>query len=298
VAFNDVDIYVAFNDVDRLYCFSLGDFHNYDKCLFDFLVRHHLQKRYDLEEGNKNLTIGNILDLVMKIIHRSKAYNQPLEYILSGIFKAAENEMRFKVERAGAKSFYGSTIPFLTEENINEAKAVFKRYYELKKGKFNRSVINEKFWECMLEARQASGLAGQVLKLWGGPDALEMGEDGVVEVVDYKYFENPQKGRDNLDMDLAPKLYTLLCAEELLKQGHKKARFRIISWTDPLDNSLYEEFDLQIVSNLKDFFRVKIEKMLGAIELSFCEKPYCKSCNSEQKEIWIKELKVKKFIQG
>jgi hypothetical protein len=281
---------MAFNDIDRLYCFSLGDFHTYDKCSFDFLVRHHLQKRYELEEGNKNLAIGNILDLVMKIIHRSKAYNQPLDYILNSIFKAAENEIRYKVQRAGSKSFYGTTIPFLTEENMNIAREIFKRYYELKKGKFNRGVLNERFWECMLEGEQ-------ILKLWGGPDALEMGEDGIVEVVDYKYFEDPQRGRDNLDMDLAPKLYTLLCSEELLKAGHKKARFRIISWTDPLDNSLYEEFDLQVISNLKDFFRVKIQKMLGELELKFCERPFCKSCNHAQKEEWIKELKVKKFIQ-
>jgi len=282
---------VAFNDLDRLYCFSLGDFHNFEKCYFDFLIRHHLQKRYELEEGNKNQTIGNILDLVMKIIHRSKAYHQPLDYILTSVFKAAENEMRNKVAHSGPKSFYGSTIAFLTEENIAKAKEVFERYYKLKEGKFNKSVLSERFWECILEG-------SQIFKIWGGPDALEMGEDGVVEIVDYKYFEDPQRGKDNLDMDLAPKLYTLLCAQELLKAGYKKARFRIISWTDPLDDSLYEEFDLEIISNLKDFFRMKIEKILSITELKFCEKVYCKSCNSEQKESWIKELKLKKFIQG
>lgn len=276
---------MAFNNIPRQYCFSLGDFHNFEKCFFNFLVKHHLQKRYEIEEGNVNQAIGSLLDLVIKIIHRSKAYHQPLDYILTSIFKAAEGEIRDKVERAGLKSFYGATIKFLTEENLKKAKEIFKKYYEAREGKINRTVINERFWECMLEG-------DQVLKLWGGPDALEMGEDGIVEVVDYKYFEDPHKGKNGLDMDLMPKLYTLLCSSELLKSGHKKARFRVRSWNDPQDESLYEEFDLENVSLLKDFFRHKIEKILSVSEITFCQKDYCKACNSEQKEEWLKQLKL------
>lgn len=283
---------MAYNDIPRINCFSLGDFHNFEKCYFDFLVRHHLQKRYELEEGNKNQAIGNLLDLVMKIIHRAKAYNQSLDYILTSIFKAAEGEIRDKVERAGPKSFYGATIPFLTKENISTAKEVFKKYYEAREGKLNKAVVKEKFWECLLEGSPPAG----GLKVWGGPDALELGEDGVVEIIDYKYFEDHQKGRDNLDMDMAPKLYTLLCAQELLKSGHQKARFRIRSWTNPGDESLYEEFDLENVALLKDFFRHKIEKILSVTEISFCGKPYCKACNSDQKEVWLKELRAQGFI--
>lgn len=156
---------MAFNDLDRIYCFSLGDFHNFEKCYFNFLVKHHLQKRYEIEEGNKNQAIGNLLDLVMKIIHRAKAYNQPLDYILNAIFKAAENEMRDKVERAGARSFYGATIPFLTEETKTLAKEVFKRYYESRKGKINKVVLNEKFWECMLEGEKSPVDSSSVHKI-------------------------------------------------------------------------------------------------------------------------------------
>lgn len=276
---------MAFNTLDRIYCFSLGDFHQFEKCFFGFLVKHHLQKRYELEEGNKNQAIGNILDLVMKIIHRTKAYHQSLDYILTAVFKAAEDEMRAKVERAGPKSFYSATIPFLTEENINYAKEVFQRYYEGRKGKINKSILGEKFWECILEGEQ-------LLKIWGGPDALELGDDGVPEIVDYKYFEDYQKGKDNLDMDLMPKLYTLLCAQELLKAGYKKSKFRVRSWTDPLDEFLYEEFDLANINLLKDFFRHKIEKILSVTEVTFCEKPYCKACKSEQRESWLKQLQI------
>lgn len=279
-----IGIYMAFDDLPRIYCFSLGDFHNFEKCFFDFLVRHHLQKRYELEEGNKNQAIGNLLDLVIKIIHKSKAYDQSLDYILTSIFKAAENEIRQKVERAGSKSFYGATLPFLINENISEAKEIFKRYYQARKGKFNNSVINEKFWECTLEGEQ-------LLKIWGGPDAMEFGEDGIVEIVDYK-FRGGQIDNQTYDLDLMPKVYTLLCAEELIKLGYNKVRVRIRLWHKPLEESLYEEFDLQVVANLKDFFRHKIGKILSVTEITFCEKPYCKACNSEQKEVWLKELKT------
>lgn len=280
----NVDI-MAFNDTPRLYCFSLGDFHNCDKCYFDFLVKHHLQKRYELEEGSQNQAIGSLLDLVIKIIHRTKAYGQPLNYILNSIFKAAENEIRERSGRSVTKSFYSATVTFLTEENINEAKEIFTKYHQARKGRIGRSVINKEFWECLLEGER-------VLKLWGGPDALEMGEDGIVEIVDYKYFEDPKKGRENLDMDLMPKLYSLLCAPELLKAGFLKVRFRVRSWNDPLDESLYEEFDLQTAANLKEFFKHKIERILSMVEITFCEKPYCRACNSDQRDVWIKELKA------
>lgn len=281
---------MAFDNIDRIYCFSLGDFRNFEKCYFGFLVKHHLQKKYEIEEGSFNQAVGSILDLALKKLHLSKAYNQPLDYLLNSLFKAAENDIKEQAEREGPHSFYGSTVKFLTPEAIKKAQAVFKNYYLKKEGKINKAILHKRFWECILEG-------DKVFKIWGGPDALEQGDDGIPEIVDYKYFEDAEKGKNNLDMDLMPKLYTLLCAQELAKLGYKKTRFRVRSWNDPLDESLYEEFDLQIVINLKDFFRHKIEKILSVTELKFCEKPYCKACGSSQRQDWIKELKLRKFIQ-
>ena len=289
---------MAFDYLDRIYCFSLGDFRNFEKCFFGFLVKHHLQKKYEIEEGTFNQAVGSLLDLAVKKLHLAKAYNQPLDYLLNSLFKAAENDIREQAEREGPHSFYGSTLKFLTPESLKKAQEVFKGYYLKRKGKINRAILHKRFWECLLEGgRESSGLSSKVYKIWGGPDALELGDDGIPEIVDYKYFEDAQKGRDNLDMDLMPKLYTLLCASELLDLRYKKAKFRVRSWTDPLDESLYEEFDLQSVPNLKDFFRHKIHKILSVTEITFCQKPYCKACNSDQREQWIKELKLKKFIQ-
>ena len=282
---------MAFDRLDRIYCFSLGDFHTFEKCHFDFLVKHHLQKKYEIAEGSKNLAIGTLLDLAIKKLHLSKAYSQPIDYLVTALFKAAENDVREQAQREGPQSFYGATVEFLTPEVINRAQNIFKNYYLQRNGKINKAILSKRFWECLIEGERA-------LKIWGGPDTLELGDDGIPEIVDYKYFEDPQKGKNGLDMDIMPKLYTLLCAPELLKSGYKKARFRVRSWTDPTDESLFEEFDLEITANLKDFFRMKIEKILSITELKFCQRPYCRSCNHEQKENWIEELKLKKFIQG
>lgn len=279
---------MAFDDLDRVYCFSLGDFHSFEKCYFDFLVKHHLQKKYEIAESNEVMAVGCLLDLAIKKLHLSKAYHQPLDYLLVALFKAAEADIKDQAEYEGPKSFYGATVKFLTKEAMDKAKEVFKNYYEKKK--INRAILNKRFWQVVLDPSTGSGQ--EVFKVWGGPDALEIGDDGIPEIVDYKYFEDSKKGKENLDMDLMPKLYTLLCAEELLKMGYKQTRFRVRSWTDPEDESLYEEFELGNLPLLKDFFRHKIEKILSKTEIAFCEKPYCKSCKSEQRDSWIAQLRV------
>ena len=268
--------------IPRQHCFSASDFRYFEKCFFGFLVRHHLQKKYELEEGSANQAVGNILDLVIKKLHASKAYNQPLDYLLNALFKAAENDIREAVLREGSRSFYGASAKFLTPENIKKAQGVFKNYYLKRGGKINRQILSNRFWECILEG-------GKLFKIWGGPDALELGDDGVIEVVDYKYFER-QESKDFLDMDLLPKIYTLLCAEELKKSGFTKARFRIRLWQEPGNGNLYEEFELEAIGNIKDYLRLKIEKILSINEITFCNMPYCKACSSAQRESWIRQL--------
>ncbi len=276
---------VAKDNIPLEHCFSVSDFRNFERCFFNFLVTHYLRKRYELEEGSFNQTVGTILDLVIKKIHASKAYGQPLNYLLEAYFKAAEKDIRQEVEEKGARSFYGSTIKFLNSDSLDKARQVFENYYLKRGGKINQSVFYKRFWECLLEG-------GRLFKLWGGPDALELGMDKIAEVVDYKYFEDPQRGKNNLDMDLMPKIYILLCADTLLEMGHSKIRFRVRSWADPLDETIYEEFDVSSLDNLREYLRFKIEKILSIKELSFCEKSFCKACNADQRKDWIKQLQT------
>lgn len=281
---------MAWDNIPRTHSFSLGDLHEFDRCSFSFFVKHHLGKKYELAEGNINQAVGCLLDLAIKKLHQVKAYDQPPEY-LQNLIKAAEREMRESITQAGKNSFYGAQIEFLTLEAIGRAQGIFKKYAEIISGKFKKMLLTEitqkqkPFWQRVISSTQD-------LKLWGGPDAIEIGEDGVPEVVDYKYFEDLERGKGNLDMDLMPKVYILLCAEDLQKSGFSKARFKIRFWEDPLNESYYEEFDLTNAPNLENYLKDKIERILRTTEISFCGRDYCKVCKHSQKPDWLKSLQA------
>lgn len=280
--------------IDRVHSFSLGDFHDFDACVFRFFVNHHLQKKYELAEGSANQTIGSLLDLAIKKLHLAKAYNASPDYLIN-LIKAASVDIKNEVEIRGKNSFFGAVPPFLTPEVIVRAQDVFKSYLTTMKGKIKPVVPTiqmkrlKPFWERIIQSEKP-------LKLWGGPDSIEMGEDSVPEVADYKYFEDIKKGKSYLDMDLMPKMYILLTANDLIEAGFDKGKFIARIWTEPGNNDFYEEFDLTEAENLENFFKDKAERILRTKELTFCEKDYCKACKSSNREEWIAELKVKGWI--
>ena len=281
---------MSFDDIPRTHCFSLGDFHDFDFCVFRFFVNHNLGKKYELAEGSANQTVGSLLDLAVKKFHLSRSYGQPEQY-LPNLIKAAEAEIRGKVQKSPSPySFFSAQIPFLTPEVIGRANEIFKTYYQKIGGKFHKSLSDKTFWSYILQGERP-------LKLWGGPDTLELGVDGIPEVIDYKYHEDPEAGKARMDMDLMPKLYILLASPDLARLGFEKAIFKVKFWQDPEDESFYEEFEIANMPNLEAFFKDKIERILRMDELSFCEKPFCKPCYSPKREEWIKELKEKKFIR-
>lgn len=281
---------MAFDDIPRIHCFSLGDFHDFDFCVFRFFVNHHLGKKYELAEGSANQTIGSLLDLAVKKFHSSRSYGQPEQY-LPNLIKAAEAEMREKVQKSPSTySFFSAQIPFLTPEVIERANEIFKTYYQKIGGKFPQSLSNKTFWSWCLKGEKP-------LKLWGGPDTVEQGKDGIPEVIDYKYHEDSEAGKGRMDMDLMPKLYMLLASPDLSSLGFKKAIFKLKFWQDPKDESFYEEFEISDMPNLEAFFKDKTERILRTDELSFCEKPLCKACCSPKREEWIKELQKKGWIK-
>lgn len=280
--------------IDRVHSFSLGDFHDFDACVFRFFVNHHLQKKYELAEGSPNQAIGSLLDLAIKKLHLAKAYNASPDYLIN-LIKAASVDIKNEVEIRGKNSFFGVVPPFLTPEVIVRAQDVFKSYLTTMKGKIKPVVPTiqmkrlKPFWERVISSEKS-------LKLWGGPDSIEMGTDEIPEVADYKYFEDAEKSKAYLDMDLMPKIYMLLTANDLMEAGFDRARFIVRIWTEPTKNDFYEEFDLTEAENLENFFKDKAERVLRTKELTFCEKDYCKACKSSNREEWIAELKVKGWI--
>lgn len=283
---------MPFNDgIPRAQCFSLTDFHEFEYCPFRFFVKHHLEKKYELEKGSEQGALGNILDLSIKIFHNSKAYGQPADYI-PYIVKRAVAEIREKVAQNSSKpSFYSASAPFINDQLISRASKIFQDYYQALGGRIKRSLGEVGFCEFIMEDGNGKW------KLWGGPDAYEIGDDGVPEVVDYKYKKDIEKGRD-LDMDLMPKIYILLASKFLQSKGYNRARFVVRFWMDPKNNDFYEEFSLEDAESMAGFFKQKIQKILSVKEVTFCERTFCTACSSDQRETFWKELTSLGFEQG
>lgn len=274
------------NDIPRIRCFSLGDFHDFDYCLFRFFVNHHLEKKYELAEGNDRLALGSVLDMAIKKLHAAKAYNIS-DNLLPVFIKSAETHIRDQANCEGSRSFYGPITPFLTQDVITKAEQIFKQYY-IEVG-FKTAIHKNRlkpFWKYTIEASEP-------LMLWGGADGIEIGDDGVPEVVDYKYHQDISTTAKKIDMDLMPKVYTLLASSELKEMGYNKARFKIRLWNDPKNNDFYEEFDLTTINQLEPFLKDRIEKILRTTSLSFCNKDFCKACKSNKRREWVQELSVK-----
>lgn len=274
------------NDIPKIRCFSLGDFHDFDYCPFRFFVNHHLEKKYELAEGNDRLALGSVLDMAIKKLHAAKAYNISNSF-LPIFIKGAETHIRDQAKYEGSRSFYGPIVPFLNEDVTTKAEQIFKQYYT--EVGFRVAIHKNKlkpFWKYTIKADKP-------LILWGGADGIELGDDGIPEVVDYKLLQNGHNAADRLDMDLMPKVYTFLCNGELKELGYNKARFILRLWNDPKNNDFYEEFDLTTINQLEPFLKDKIEKILRTTSLSFCNKDFCKACKSNKRREWIKELSVK-----
>ncbi|MBI2021596.1 PD-(D/E)XK nuclease family protein [Candidatus Daviesbacteria bacterium] len=276
---------MPYNDgIPRINCYSLTDFHTFEFCPFRFFVTHHLEKKYEIEEGNYNMALGSLLDETIKLFHKTRSYNQPLQYI-KNLITASCKQMIDKVKYQKRPSFYSGIEKFLNDDLCQKAYEIFTAYYETLGRRIKPAIAEVGFCEWVIKSDEG------VWKIWGGPDAIEAGDDGTAEVVDYKFREDIEKGKDNMDMDLMPKVYVLLCLDKLAKLGFSKARFVVRFWQDPLDNSFYEEFDLSEVAKFESILKQKIIKILSVSEVSFCNKDFCRACQSDRKSEFIKELK-------
>src|SRR3990167_8293050 len=188
--------------------YSLSDFHDYDTCVFKFLVKHDLQKKYEIGRGSPQMALGVLLDRAIKEIHRNRG---------KGSYKHP--------------NFSTAVVEFFTDDVVAAAENTLKNYLTQIDNKFRPAIFDIDFCKKVLE------IEGEKYVLWGGPDTLEMGGDKMPEIIDYKSRQDLAKGKQNMDMDLMPKLYTLLLAEDLLKKGFKKARFKVVFWQDPKDES-------------------------------------------------------------
>ena len=278
--------------IPKINGYSLTDFHDFEECKFRFFVRHHLDHKYEIAKGSDQLALGVLLDRAIKEIHRNKdkgSYQVPVERLVKSV-RYAEKLIR-EEEKNSPKhpNFSTAVVEYFTEDVIKTAEFLFHNFCLQKQRKFKEAVFDVGFCKWNLK------VGGEEFVLWGGPDTVEMGEDGIPEVIDYKSRQNISRGKDYMDMDLMPKLYMLLMLNELQKRGFKKARFRVVFWQDPLEEEFYQDFDLQQVQEFENIFAGKIETILKHEEIDYCGGQYCDACNYEKKNDFMAELKDKGF---
>lgn len=277
--------------IPKINSYSLTDFHDFEDCPFRFLVRHHLDRKYDIDEGNPQSALGNLLDQSIKKFHKASYYGCSPEDLV-GIVRASARQMKEDVEAAklkGKNHFYGATIPFLTDELINEAIEIFQNYYQQVNQKIKPAILDVGFCEWPIK------INGDNFKVWGGPDTLELGDDGIAEICDYKSRKNIEAGKANLDMELMPLLYSLLVSPKLKALGHKKARFVVRFWQDPKEESFSREFNLEAIDGEEFLIRQKIERILATAQFNACNKRFCQACKSELKDDFIRQLQDKGY---
>lgn len=275
--------------------YSLSDFHDYDQCIFKFLVKHDLGKKYEISRGSPQMALGVLLDRAIKEIHRNRnkgSYSAPVDRLVNSVKYA--QELIIKEEKTANKhpNFSTAVVEFFTEDVINTAEDILKKYLTDTKGSFRKAIADIEFCKKIIEIDKEKYV------LWGGPDTLEMGSDGLPEIIDYKSRQDIAKGKQNMDMDLMPKLYTLLLQEELLQKGFKKARFKVVFWQDPKDESFSEVFELEDLSKIEEIFKEKISKITANKEISFCMLPFCEACNNERADEYVEMLEGMGYSLG
>src|SRR5258708_772072 len=203
---------MPYNDgIPKINCYSLTDFNDFESFPFRFLIRHHLDRKYEIDESSPQVAVGNLLDQSIKKFHKFNFYGCDVSQIV-GLVRAAARNMREEVEDArekGKNHFYAATMPFLTQDVVNQAIEIFQNYYQKRNKKIRRALAEVGFCEYIIKTETGT------FKLWGGPDTLEVGDDGMPEVVDYKSRQDIVKGKANLDINLMSKIYVLLCMQKL-----------------------------------------------------------------------------------
>ncbi len=278
--------------IPKINGYSLTDFHDFEECKFRFFVRHHLDHKYEIASGSEQMALGVILDRAIKEVHRNRdkgSYKASVDRLVKSVRYAVKLIQEEEKNSPKRPNFSTAVVEYFTEDVILTAEGIFKNFCIQMQGQFKEAVFDIGFCKWVLK------VGGQDFVMWGGPDTVEMGLDGIPEVIDYKSRQNITTGKTRMDMDLMPKMYILLTLNDLRKLGFKKARFRVIFWQDPKEDTFFEEFDLKEVSNLEKIFSDKIEVILKQKEVDCCSGKYCDACNAEKREVYIKELEAQGY---
>ncbi len=269
--------------------YSITDFHDFDDCKFRFFVRHHLGKKYEIAKGSKQMALGVLLDRSIKEIHKYKGYKHPVDRLVNSIKYSRDLIRKEEKESKKRPNFNTAVVEFFDDDIVSAAEQVFRNFHNQIKGEFQQSLFHVDFCKWFLD------VDNEKYVLWGGPDAVEMGKDGIPEVIDYKSRMDVGKGKKYMDMDLMPKMYMLLTAKQLQQMGFEKARFKVVFWQDPRDESFCEEFNLGKLDECEEVFKSRIQNIVKTLDYEYCAGQYCDACNYEERNAFIDELMQKGY---
>jgi hypothetical protein len=120
---------MASDFIPKIRGYSLSDLHDFDTCVFKFLVKHELDKKYEIGKGSPQMALGVLLDKTIKNIHKRPAYHYPLKRLLKGVRFSAE-EIKEEEKSKPRPNFNTATVEFLTEEVILAAEQVLQNYHQ------------------------------------------------------------------------------------------------------------------------------------------------------------------------
>lgn len=278
--------------IPKINGYSITDFHDFEECKFRFFVRHHLDRKYEIATGSEQMALGVVLDRAIKEVHRNRhkgSYKADLARLVKSVKYAADLIKKEEKNNKKHPNFNTAVVQYITDSVVETAESIFSNFYTQIGGKLKPAIVDVDFCKWYLKVGE------EEFMLWGGPDTIEMGLDGLPEVIDYKSRVNIVKGKDRMDMVLMPKMYMLLCAKLLQDLGYKKARFRVVFWQDPLEDTFCEEFELEKITDHEQIFIDKIATILAAKEFDYCAGQYCDACNHAKREEFMEELKKRGY---
>src|SRR3989344_8411229 len=181
---------MSYDYIPTIRGFSRSDFHDFDTCVFKFLVKHDLGKKYEIGKGSPQMALGVLLDKTIKVIHSfgEKSYRATPQRLVGAVRFSAKKIIEEEKQSPKHPNFNTATVEFLTEEVLTAAENIFVNYLKEIKA-LNNSLGGVPFLQKTVK------IDGERYKLWGGPDTLEMGEDGIPEIIDYKSRQDITKGK-------------------------------------------------------------------------------------------------------
>ena len=146
---------MASDYVPNTHGYSLSDFHDFDACIFKFLVKHELQKKYEIGKGSPQMALGVLLDKTIKVIHSfgNKSYSATPQRLKGAVRYSAKLIIEEEKNNPKKPNFNTATVEFLNEDIFIAAENALVNYLTQVK-KLKKSLGEVKFLQELLKSTE------------------------------------------------------------------------------------------------------------------------------------------------